>query len=356
MKPENRKNDGARSLAGRLNMAGWRKHYVAAMTADEEEWPQRERTSGLGRIFIIVLLLHLFIAGAVVLYNIISPKTAPIARVEAKPVNTKSVSTAAAVNKGAPQPKAAPPAPAAAKGAPAPASASDDTATYEVKTGDNLPGIAAALGVNAEELVKMNDLDKTDLFPGRRIVYSKKSVVKPAAAAPVVAPAPAPAPKIAAASTPDKKNTVQQAKSSPPATEKTEEGKADALPKATLIKTPDPADQPPATKPAPKDDTSSPPPAKPKTETKPKTEAKAEPKSEPAKSTKTASKSDKSEKAEKASRDTSGRKTYVTTSKDTLYSISRRFGVKVETLMKVNGIKDPTLLRDGTKLIIPSKG
>src|SRR5437773_2647085 len=64
-------------IAGRLNMAGWRKHYVAAMTADEDAWPQREPGSNLGRVFIILLLLHGFLIGAVVLYNVIAPKSQP---------------------------------------------------------------------------------------------------------------------------------------------------------------------------------------------------------------------------------------------------------------------------------------
>jgi len=42
-------------------------------------------------------------------------------------------------------------------------------------------------------------------------------------------------------------------------------------------------------------------------------------------------------------------------SKDTLYSISKKYGVSVSALQKANNIKDPTLLRDGSKLVIPSK-
>ena len=41
-------------------------------------------------------------------------------------------------------------------------------------------------------------------------------------------------------------------------------------------------------------------------------------------------------RSEKPSRDSSGKRSYVTTSKDTLYSISRKYGVKVEALMKAN--------------------
>jgi LysM repeat protein len=41
--------------------------------------------------------------------------------------------------------------------------------------------------------------------------------------------------------------------------------------------------------------------------------------------------------------------------KETLYSIARKYGVKTETLQKANGIKDPTTLREGMKLVIPAK-
>ena len=38
-----------------------------------------------------------------------------------------------------------------------------------------------------------------------------------------------------------------------------------------------------------------------------------------------------------------------------LYAIARKYGVKIDALQKINGIKDPTKLRDGMKLTIPPK-
>ena len=221
--------------------------------------------------------------------------------------------------------------------APAPAanSTADATGTYEVKTGDNLPGIASALGVDAQVLVKLNDLANTNLYPGRKIVYPKNTTAKSNPASAATTP-PLPrlqSPMLLA------QNTTGDKKNDPPAKETVAASSSDSPPKAILIKKPDPADQPPAPPRLKERESSTPPPAKPKTETKP----------EPAKPTA------KTEKTEKPSRDTAGRRTHLVTSKDTLYSISRKYGVKIEALIKANNIKDPTMLRDGTKLIIPSK-
>ncbi len=41
---------------------------------------------------------------------------------------------------------------------------------------------------------------------------------------------------------------------------------------------------------------------------------------------------------------------------ETLYRISKRYGVSVKTIMKVNRIKDPTRVRAGMVLLIPTKG
>jgi LysM repeat protein len=130
---------------------------------------------------------------------------------------------------------------------------------------------------------------------------------------------------------------------------------ADEVPHAIPVKQPSNVeDQPPAPKPTPKSHVEDAPPAKPKTEPKTKSE---DPK--PKKTTKTdkseSKTASKSEKSSKNKETSSKRKTVVVGPKDTLYSISRKYGVSVDALQKANGIKDPTMLRDGSKLTIPSK-
>src|SRR5438445_7636838 len=40
----------------------------------------------------------------------------------------------------------------------------------------------------------------------------------------------------------------------------------------------------------------------------------------------------------------------------TLYSIARAYDVPVEALMRINGIRDPTVIRAGTPIVIPAPG
>ena len=41
---------------------------------------------------------------------------------------------------------------------------------------------------------------------------------------------------------------------------------------------------------------------------------------------------------------------------ETLYSLSKRYGVSLDEIIRVNKIKDPTKLKLGQKIIIPAKG
>ena len=315
-------------LASRLNIASWRKLHVATMTADEEAWPQREPSGNLGRIFVLLLLLHVFIIGAVVIYNIMTPKnavaktdTAPAATDKAKAgTPTKSVATT----------RSTLPVPAPSGVASNTDSKPLEIANYEVRSGDNVPGIVAKLGISAEDLIKQNNLDSTDLYPGRKLHYTKKPVALP------VALAPAQGVTFTAASNASKPNALKAGDSSllsntlPKKNDTLING--DSLPKAILVKGPpvDHADTPPS----------------PAIKVKEDTGTSAKPKGDTAKT---------AQSSANKTKDTTGKRTYVVTSKDTLYSIAKKYGVKVSALQKANDIKDPTTLKNGTRLIIPSK-
>lgn len=330
-------------IAGRLSMAGWRKHYVATMAADEEAWPHREPGGNLGRVFIILLLLHVFLIGAVVLYNVVSPKTPPAVTAAVKP-SANPAATVAAANPATPGPTARTTPPAT----PEPPA---ETGTYEVRSGDNVPGIAAALGVHPEELIKLNNLDTTALYPGRKLLYPKK------AAAPTPARTPAP---LATRVTPP--STPMSLKTPPPPPVKTE---SPPKPAATAAHT---ADAPPAP-PSAKTETADRPPSPPKTAARSETSGASPPKTEPRKSeTARATPKTETKKTESPSRtaakpekpatpkeSTAGRRIHVLGPKETLYSIARKYGVKVDDIQAINGIKDPTRMRNGTKLVIPPK-
>lgn len=373
-------------LGERLSMTEWKKHYVSTVTAEDDLFPQRESGTNLGRIFVLLLLLHVFIIGAVVLYNIVAPKAPLASRTDGKPqtlnkpvAKTETTSTAARAVTAAPtakpaeQPAAQKPAPAVAKidppATPKPAPKPvENLLTYEVKSGDNVPGIASALGVNPEDLVKLNNLDNSELYPGRKLVYRNPAASDTASEAPA-APAP---PKLQPVSlntvTAAPKPKTEQLKLVVPPKERTEDGppkvavkvnvpdaSPDEVPHAVPVKSmSNVEDQPPPAKPKVKSNIEDAPPAKPKSESKPKTEEKKKSKSEKSES-KTASKSDKDKGESKKSDKASGKKTHIVGAHETLYSISRKFGVSVSALQKANDIKDPTRLRDGSKLVIPSK-
>jgi LysM repeat protein len=385
MKSKTRKPSSSPDLGERLSMTEWRKHYVSTVTAEDDVWPQRESGTNLGRIFVLLLLLHVFIIGAVVLYNIVAPKAPLASRTDGKPqtinkpvAKTETASTAAKAVTAAPVAKAAEttaaPKPPAAKLDPPPASKpaapkpAENLLTYDVKSGDNVPGIASALGVNAEDLVKLNNLDSSELYPGRKLVYRNPAAPTPAPAVPAGSTAPKLQPAILNTASTAPKPKAEPLKLVVPSKEK--EKTEDSLPKvAVKVSVPDASpdevphavpiksmpveDQLPAAKPKVKSHTDDPPAAKPKSENKTKNDDKKKSAKSDKSETKTASKSDK-EKISKSEKG-SGKKTHVVGPHETLYSISRKFGVSLSALQKANNIKDPTLLRDGSKLVIPSK-
>ncbi len=321
------KSESKNGLASRLNIASWRKHHVATMTADEVAWPQREPSGNLGRIFVLLLLLHVFIIGAVVIYNIMTPKTTGVAKTETVPaVNDKSKSSAG--TKIASDPRSTVPPAASVNPAVIKENKPTEIGNYEVRSGDNVPGIVAKLGISAEELIKQNNLDSTDIYPGRKLQYTKKPAPTAVALSPTQAVT-----FIAPVST-TKANGLNASNSTslitnPPKSNDSTITSGDSLPKAILIKAPsvNASDSPPAPTIKTKNETG--------TSAKPKVENKTPP--------------------TKAVKDSAGKKTYVMTSKDTLYSVAKKFGVKVSALQKANDIKDPTNLKNGTRLNIPSK-
>ncbi|MEI6536901.1 MAG: LysM peptidoglycan-binding domain-containing protein [Verrucomicrobiaceae bacterium] len=318
-------------LASRLNIASWRKLHVATMTADEEAWPQREPSGNLGRIFILLLLLHVFIIGAVVLYNIITPKSKPVVTTETHAAPTDKAKTST-TPKDPLMPRSGQSPTAAAVAATPSDNKPAEIGSYEVRSGDNVPGIVAKLGITAEELIKQNNLESTELYPGRKLLYTKKSapqLVTLAAAKAV--------PFSTGVSTgkPEPLKSITSPSSASSVSNKKDSAidSSDSPPKAVLIKGPPvtSADSPPSPKTLVKDDTG--------TSAKPKTDTNKGAKTTPAKSVK----------------DATGKRTHLVTSKDTLYSIAKKYGVKVDALQKANSIKDPTVLKDGSRLIIPGK-
>lgn len=374
-----------------------RRHYVAAYVTNEGEWNQHEPNTGFAKMFIAMLILHVLIIGGIILSDSGTKKTAP-----------RSPAAAAMMTKGKDEISGSRVASVVET------SSKDDGTnyeTYQVRSADSLPMIAARFGVDQTELVALNGLENADFGAGTVLKIPNNKVKAPlqvSAARPLnvgittptstpVATHTEPQPETSAAATeapaaPQADTAVSTDASSPPEknsalvvlTSATDDGNGLVpLPDvATSTSTSTEAAEP-AVEPLKVEE--SPPPAsnepeassksdnivsteKPKEKEKPiekKTVAAvAAPRPVPPPSEMTKRPINKTDKSDKADSPPKTAKTETKPSKggsytmakgDTLYRISAKFGVSVQSLMKANNVKDPAKIRDGTKLVIPSK-
>ncbi len=320
----------------------WNRHYITAVESSAEGFGEAESVSNLGRVFVLVLIIHIFLIGGIILYNCIHDRPV-VSSVESKPtpakaapakVKTETPKIAAAVTPQQP----------AAKPAPKPV-VSD---TYKVEDGDSIPSIAAAIGVDAQELIKINNIQSNDdLYLGRQLKVPAQNVApaKPVAKA-EPAPEPAKAAKVNDMNVAAKAPEHVEEKVSKPAEKNDALAKlaiADSPPKAIAVKSTEHVqdDPPKPDKKSEKAIGSTPTPAKPKV-----VEAKETPKA------KTIAKTDA---ATKPKAKTVATRSYTVGAKDTFYSIAKKFGISPDDLMKLNNAKDASKLRDGSKIKVPAK-
>ena len=347
MKPEptdkkkKKKTDLLRNLLG----AEKHRHQVATIT-EEGEWNQHEPNGGMARVFVVMLLLHVFLIGGIILYDFIGTD-------EGASQTTHSVVSSAAVATNSVAPLTS-----SVNVTPAPVG---DWETYEVKSGDSLPNIAAKLGVDEAELIRLNQLDgNVSLQPHSWLRVPNKKIAEPAKMATIAAmpalttpvaettpaadatPAPVPAgftpmdttlPDVTALSTTpdtaDKTPAVVPPVVTPVAIETPPA--APPAPKPAVAETPVPKATPVAPKPTPV-----PPPsvAARKVESTPPAAPVKKPTPAPS---------------------TTKARSHTVSKGDTLYSMARTYGVSVSAIQKANGIKDPTTVREGAKLVIPAQ-
>jgi LysM repeat protein len=346
----------------------WR-HYVATVDTNhewDEERPQQGR--GSNRLFLFLLLFHVFLIGSVVLYNLVSERPKPVFVDNSTPMKTTVMKKVPAPVTQAPGSNVI----TAGKQA--------ETAEHRVAQGDSLKSIADASGATQEEIARLNHIDvNTQLAVGSVLrvptlktrpsmsmvpvegqpshadakIISVQATTTPATTKMVASVTPASSPRKAEAVAikhPEEKLKSKVEDSPPPAlkpkvTAKIEESPPPALKPKVTAKV---EESPPAAKPkAPEKVEEAPPAAKPKP-----TEAKAVARTEtpPAHTA-------KSEAAKPAtSKPAASGATHTVKPKETFYSIARKLGVKVEDLMRVNGITDPGKLREGAVLKVPAKG
>jgi LysM repeat protein len=356
----------------------WR-HYVATVDTNhewDEERPQQGR--GSNRLFLFLLLFHIFLIGSVVLYNLVSERPKPVFVDNSTPIKTVAMKKA--------------PAPVT----PAPGSnvitagKQGETADHRVAQGDSLKSIADASGATQEEIARLNHIDvNTQLAVGSVLrvpklktkpfaavipvgaqpsrvdakIVSVQATTTPATTRMFASVAPAPSPRKAEAVAikhPEEKPKSKVEDSPPPAlkprvTAKVEESPPPAPKPKVTAKV---EESPPAAKPKPAEKVDEAPPA-----AKPKpTEAKAVARTEtpPAHTAKTGgtakSEAAKPATASSTSKPAASGATHTVKPKETFYSIARKLGVKVDDLMRINGITDPGKLREGAVLKVPAKG
>lgn len=330
--------------------------YASALESDMDLTEPQEG-SNLGRVFTFLFLLHSFIIGAVVMYNVLTDKPRPAVTATSTVTQMKkSDKTPAATDQQAPATNTAP-------------VIKEETTEFIVSSGQSLRNIAEKTGATQEDIIRLNNLENNgELFVGRKLIVPKRkdSVV---AAIPVPAASVAPAavsqsskvvPLSVAAKTdtnkPAPEKAVTKVAETPPAP-------APAKAPAGLEELPPPL-TPPGAKPGAKTVLEAPPAPAVVKNTEEPAATKPEPEVEKpvvAKQTEAPVKKKavpvQTPAASKAVAKTSASKggKYVVKSKDTFYGIASKHGVSATALMKANGYKDAGALRVGSTLTIPKK-
>jgi LysM repeat protein len=402
MKTKKSKND---SLIIKLLDGDRHKHRVALVT-DEGEWNQHEPNTGMARMFVVMLLIHVVLIGGIIVYDFMGEEEAPAQTItQAARAQTSS--------SGLPQASQE----VINAQANAVANPDENTEVYTVSSGDSINSIAEKHGTTKEIIVQMNRLDKgIQIEPGMLLNVPKQAVLSavpvdretalamtrqspletqselvkpenaPASIAATNSPmsllvpgetavvgnslsAAAEAPAISALAT-DPAPVVQITGRVNPeamaalanATAETEKALAvanDAPPATRVEPEPPPASKIEA-KPEPK-----PEPKKVVSKPEPKPLARPNPVSTPSQMTKrladappaakaTSKKSTKDSPPKPAAAKTTS-KTHTLASGETLYRLASKYGVSVAAIQKANNIKNPNAMREGMKLVIPAK-
>ena len=363
-----------------LNLIDGERHrHRVALVTEEGEWNQHEPNSGMARMFVVMLLVHVILIGGIIVYDFMDAEETPQQAVT-------QAARAMSGTSGLPQ--------AAPDIVNAQAMAVSDVAefdNYEMRSGDSLKSIAARFGTTEQEITELNMIDKgLQIGPGTMLRVPKQIVpsaipvdpqtLKPVAVVedvPAVAPlqdqppatqilpsesvkpSEAPASISAAALTP--MSLVAPTEEPPmPVSLAAAADSAAALP--VLAETPAlPAPVNPRAVSLLQENA----PVEPKAKAQPKALPKPSPVAPPSQMLKKIANqppvSKKSEPVKKtvSTPPPSPRATAVRTHTlqpgETLYRLSMKYGVSVDAIQKANSIKDPNTIRDGVKLLIPSK-
>lgn len=320
-----------------MNMIEHERHRVAASITHEQDWEHPEPNSGLARMFVIMLAVHVLVIGGIIIYDFVggdssTPKTAQ-ASSSATPSKSTPGATAARVE-SKPLPTIASTATNGPVSAPASVSPPPPTVPEAPKTptlsvvDTKATAIPKAIPFTDDLPLPSGAADKESVKPA--VTLAKANTFDPIAFKEDAEPAPIhtkvtePTPEKIKISTDKPKSGSDGAKpsSSSDKPRKVEDKPASYKPVATpsaARKALSGDNKPPAATPARKKD-----------------KAESDP---PKKTTKPSPRSGKS---------------YTVAKGDTIYSLARKYKVSEEALMKANGIKKATSLSIGKTLSIPA--
>lgn len=339
------------------------RHHVTATVTEEGQWDQPEANNGLARMFVIMLLLHIVVIGAIVLYDFVGEDEAP----QPSPaVAARQAGPASPARANSPVAAAIPVTPQQAALAAAPGSSSGFD-IYEVKDGDTLASVIESQRVDRDEFLRLNSLASVDAAIETHSILRlpKNRLPAPAADAtpapqPVTATTP-PADEPASTSAAVASATPAPAPVSPPMVSipidpPTAEELAASVQPVTVPAASDepaPADPPKAAKETP------PAPEKPKplalTQPRPVPTPSEMAKKPIVKQEVPATKKPDAPKTASAKTTTGKGASHTLAKGETLYRVAMKHGVSVNEIIRANNIKDPAKLRDGTRLVIPGK-
>ncbi len=375
-------------------MDGERHRHRVALVTEEGEWNQHEPNSGMARMFVVMLLIHVVLIGGIIIYDFMGD--------DEKPQQTVT-QAARALSSGNGLPMASP------EVITAQAQAAADTEqydNYEMRSGDSIKSIAAKFGSNEAEITRLNMIDKgLQIGPGTMLRVPKQAVPSaipvnpktlkpmviaedvpkavpvvrdqpPATKVPSEAVKPNEAPASLSAATMSPISLLAPDEAPPAASSLVADANTPATASAPAAST---AELPPPTKPnvvsllqenAPKVEAVRP---RDRDEPKPVAKAEAKPLAKPSpvlpptqmlkKIAEAPPATKKAEPTKKVVADappkpvvkTSSARTHTLKSGETLYRLSTKYGVSVAAIQKENNIKNPNAMREGMKLVIPAK-
>lgn len=332
----------------------FRRHYVSAVeNGDQADWTEREQSGNLGRVFVFLLLLHVFLIGAIVLYNIVSdrPKVPAATGMGKAPPALPDDGTDAGNGNVVKR---------------------SELSEYQVRSGDTVQSIADATGATTEEIIRLNQLDQNgELYVSRRLQLPLRKEVANEVPAPAAAVAltsgqtshestVAAAKEVSGKAGKGQPESFKAAVVADSAGTKSKSGESHPAPTLIKAKPVTLQDAPPAeTRAAKLED--SPPAGKAgsggstqKAQVSPVKLQEAPPKEKPVpKAPPVVAETAKEKPAPAAA--TGGGRSYEIKGGDTFYSIARKNGISVNELIKANPGTNPSRLKKGMAIKIPAK-